>query len=227
MCMVTVAVSKDFGVIAADSARDENGSLSYEFPKLKFLGGRYLVTAIGSPLFIARLDYNKFKEDMGSLSVYMEGYFKEIQPSAENAAKKLNLDPAYQKPTICAFVLGVHGGKPTLAMFNSYLNFKPKYLFSDGKIKFATIHYGGDVTGKKKIFEDTTEYMEKRFHKMEKKGVPVTPGSVGEILVRGIYKKADLEMELPPHKKYSGGVPTVAFIQSDGSAFPLSNVILQ
>lgn len=218
MCMISCVLTKEFGVIASDSARNENGNLSYEFPKVYF-AGKYLITAIGATPYFSKINKEKFTLDFASLSVYLEDYFKEMKPKVEETLKELNPESYEQYGNLCAFVLGVHNGKPTLMNFNSYSNFKPKYLFSDGAPKFPTIYH----PEKQEMFDEVKQYMEKKVHKLEKKNTVLSPGLLGEILVRGIYKKADIEFE-KEQKKYSGGVPTVAVLYKDGRAVSLSNV---
>ncbi|MFI5206084.1 MAG: hypothetical protein ACHQVK_04020 [Candidatus Paceibacterales bacterium] len=131
-------------------------------------------------------------------------------------------DPDENKGHFCLFVLGVHNKLPTMVQFNSFLNFKPKYLYSNGGIKFSSIFYGDDNPEKKKLFTEAKDYMEKKAHKYEKRGMELTPGLVGEILTRGIYHKADAEMAMGDNKKYAGGVVNAAAIFSSGQMIPLS-----
>lgn len=219
--MIAAAVSKNFGVIAADSAWYEAGKMSYEKGKLMFVRGKYLATYIGSPMFLAKIDWGRFTQDLGAVSIYLKEYLQKTKPEVEKTLKDLQSE---EEARICVFVLGVYNGKPTLAQFNSFHDFKPKYLFSDGGPKFASIYYGDD-TKKNEIFKESTEYMQKRVFKMEKKGVDITPGLLGEVLTRGIYKKADLEQEAYG-KKYAGGVVSTAVMYANGQAFGLSNVLV-
>lgn len=220
MCMMGGVVTKDFGVLASDSARNEGGNLSYEFPKVFFLGGRYLLTAIGATPYFSKIDFSRFKQDFASVSLYLEEYLREMQPKVKETLKKLQSDPDYQEANLCVFVLGIHNKKPTIMNLNSFKNFKPTYVVGDERPKFVKIFH----PEKEKIFTETHDFMEKKTHKYLKKGIILSPGLLGEVLVRGIYKKADLELETPPHKKYSGGVPTVGVLWTEGQARSLSNV---
>lgn len=224
--MIACCVTKEFGVIASDSAHANNGVLTFDFPKLHFFNGKYLFTYVGASAYFSKINMKKFDEDLSSLVIYLSDYFQSIQEEVGKTLKELNSDPEYQQPRLCAFLLGVYNKKPTLVQFNSFLGFKPKYLYSDDKPKFSTIFYGDDNPEKKKIFLESTAYMEKKAHKLSKKGIELTPGVVGEILVRGIYKKVDLEMEIKPYRKYAGGVVCVSSLLKDGRSFGISNTLV-
>lgn len=224
--MIAAVVTKDFGVIASDSAHADNGVLTFDYPKLNFYSGKYLVTYVGAKAYFSKIDMSKFREDLGSLTIYLSDYLQSMKEEVGKMLKELNTDPEYQQPRLCLFVMGIYNKKPTLVQFNSFLNFKPKYLYSDDKPKFSTIFYGDDNPEKKKIFLESTSYMEKKAHKLSKKGIVLSPGVLGEILTRGIYKKVDMEMEIKPFRKYAGGVISVASLRADGQSFGLSNTIV-
>lgn len=223
MCMIAATVTKDFGLIGTDSAQYDTSrnEVSFEAQKL-FSNGKYLMTFIGTPLYFAQMDKQKLFGDMQSISLYLQDYLKNVKPKVEEQMKSEIADKDEQKPHLCLFVMGVHNKKPTLVQFNSFFDFKPKYLFSENGPKFATIYYGDDEK-KKDIFSESTRYMEAKTKKLEKKKILVTPGSLGEILTRGIYKKADMEMETFG-KKYAGGVVTIAGVTNENRLFSLNGV---
>jgi len=122
------------------------------------------------------------------------------------------------KPHLCVLLMGMHKGFPTLAQFNSFLDFKPRYLYSEAGPKFSTILYGDDSKPEKAaIFKEATSYMEMRAARFEE----LTPGLMGEILTRGIYQKADAEMKIGTKKKYAGGMVNAAAVTPAGT-YPLS-----
>lgn len=161
---------------------------------------------------------------MDQLSLYLQGYLKEMRPDVEALMKESIPDPDENRPHFCLYVLGLHGKRPTLAQFNSFLDFAPKYLWSDGyeQPKFSTLLYGDDsVPGKAQIFKEATKFMEEE---AKKRTGQMTPGLLGEILTRGIYRKADLEETIGTKKKYAGGVINAAVVKSDGTIYSLSGM---
>lgn len=219
--MISAVVTKDFGVIAADSAQYEatSGNMTFLTPKLSFINGKYLTTFVGDTAYFPNIDYKQFENDLASLSIYLQQYLSETRPLVQKALKELKVKPVDQKAHLCLFVMGVYNGKPTLVQLNSFHDFKPKYLYSENGPKFASIYYGDDEK-KNQIFEDTKDYMEKKAKKWKD---IFSPGIAGEILTRGIYKKADKETELFG-KKYAGGPVSVASLWADGRSYGLSNV---
>lgn len=225
MCMIASGITKDFGVLACDSAAYDFGKLetSFETPKLGIASnGQALITYVGSPLYFASMDKEKLKQPFESVCLYLKSYLKQTRPDVEESLKEMTEDEDERKPNLCLFYMGIHKGYPTLAQFNSFLDFSPKYLWSDNGLKFSTILYGDDSNpGKQAIFKDSTKFMETEAKAYEKH----SPGIVGEILTRGIYKKADLEMNIGLKKKYAGGVVNVAMLNKDGVQ-PLSGFLV-
>lgn len=219
MCIATCGLTKDYGVIASDSAEwnPTTKSMTFDKPKLMIVGGKHLMTFIGSTLFLTKIEKDKFNLPFDCLSVYLSEYLREINSSVQETSLGLSGEPA----RLCLFLLGIHGGKPTLAQFNSFLNFKPEFLWCDDGIKFSTIYYGDD-SNKNEIFKKSTEFMEKESNKYKEN---INHGLVGEILTRGIYHKADLEEQIGDKVKYAGGVVSVARIHSDGQVYAPSNLI--
>jgi len=221
MCVIGCCVTKDFGVMAADSAQYDSISTKIGFvtPKLSFIRGKYLTTYVGDTSYFSQIDYTKFDNDLASLSIYLQQYLKEMKPNVVRALNELHIKEVDKKANLCLFVMGVYNKKPTLVQFNSFKDFKPSYLFSENGPKFATIYYGDDEK-KNEIFSNTTRYMEKKAKKWE--GIFST-GIAGEILTRGIYKKADMEAEAYG-TKYAGGAVQVASLLATGESYGLSNV---
>ncbi len=224
--MISACVTSEFGILATDSAMfdTKQSKMSFESMKL-FFSKQYLVTFIGTPVYFAKLDMKKFEMDFPSLCLYMEDYLKKILPEVEKTLKSEIADYDENKPNFCLFVLGIAKRLPTLAQFNSELNFKPKYLYSQDKPKFSTIFFGDDNPAKKKLFVEATEYMERRTHKQVKKGIELRPGILAETMTRGIYKKADMEQEIEPRIKYAGGTVNLAGMWNTGLVFQLSGLI--
>jgi hypothetical protein len=226
MCMLVGAITKEFGVIACDSAMydTEKGETSFEARKLSFWKDRYWVSFVGSSLYFSGIDVEKFALPLDQLSLYLQQHLRTARPDVENLMKEGIADPDEARPYFCMYVLGLHGKRPTIAQFNSFQEFAPKYLWAkDGEtIKFTTLLYGDDsIPGKAQIFKDATAYMEE----LTKKNVrELTPGLVGEILTRGIYHKADLEEGIGLKKKYAGGIVNAGVCKSDGTNFALSGV---
>jgi hypothetical protein len=200
--MIAAGVNREFGVIASDSARYENDETSFETPKLLYLGQNYIVTCLGNAEYLLNMDLSKFNDSFFGLIDYLMKYLIEIK---------------YGDGRFCLFIMGVYNGYPILCQFNSFNDFKPEVLYSEGPLAFSNIYYGEDED-KNNIFQRSTKYMEKLSKKYEK----ITPGIVGEILTRGIYHKADSEEKIS--KKYAGGAVSVALIFKDGRVIPLSNL---
>lgn len=237
MCMIAACVTKDFGVLAADSAQyiADVGDISFEVGKVAKIG-KYLVTFIGTPLYFVNLDKAKFSLPLDQLSFYLSTFFKSERPGIEEAMKEGIKDEEENSPHLCVYVMGLYAKRPTLAQFNSFLDFKPKYIWTDDSdLKFATIIYGDDSNpDKQSMFKESSKFMEdlakKWFDKPEVESphkfatLVVSPGLVAEILARGIYKKADLEMEIGYKKKYAGGMVHAAAVKRDGLIYSLSTV---
>lgn len=221
MCMQAACVTKDFGVLATDSAQFDTSQSKMSFSTIKlYHSPQYLISFIGTPVFLAKLDKTKLSADLPTMSVYMKGYLNDMVPEVTKVLKSAIADEDENKPHFCMFLLGVHKKLPTLVQFNSFLKFEPKYLYSKDGPKFSTIYYGDDNPEKKKMFLESKAYMEKRMEKY--KDVDLTPGLVGEVLARGIYKKADLEMKIGLKKKYAGGIVNAAGVWANGQGFSLS-----
>lgn len=222
--MIAACVTKDFGVMASDSAVYLNGKTGFDFPKMLFTG-KYLMTFIGHMDYFSRIEKEKLNLSIPALSLYLQDYFKSMTPDVGSSLRELNENPDDHLPRLCVFIMGTHGGKPVVAQINSFLDFKPKYLYSDGGPRFSTIFYGDDSAEKKRVFLSTTSFMERKAGEWKEAGVELTPGVIGEILTRGIHKKSDAEMRTPPFKKYAGGAVSVAKIMSDGKAYPMTHTI--
>lgn len=222
MCMLVAAVTKDFGVIATDSAKFDMEKQESIFDSQKLFhttNNKYLVSFIGTPLYLANIDFSRFAMPLDGLSLYLKDYLKKMKPKVGAILKSEIGDKDEQEPNVCMFVLGMHKKIPTLAQYNVFHEFEPQYLWTkDAGIKFSTIYYGGDTPKKNEVFKESTAYMEKKAAHYQS----LTPGLVGEILTRGIYKKADLE-EKEFGTKYAGGVVNVAFVRPEG-LFTLSGV---
>lgn len=224
--MIASVVTPQFGLLATDSAMFDTKQIKMSFDSMKlFFSKQYLITFIGTPVYFAKLDKTKLDADLPSLCLYMEDYLKKIRPEVEKTLKSEIADNDENKPNFCLFVLGIAKRLPTLVQFNSELNFKPKYLYSSDKPKFSTIFFGDDNPAKKKMFVETTEYMERKTHKQQKKNIELSPGILAETLTRGIYKKADLEQEIGPKIKYAGGTVNIAGMWNTGLVFQLSGLI--
>lgn len=219
--MISACVTKDFGVLAADSALYDSTTKHVKFttPKINLIKGKYLTTFVGDPSYFSNVDHTKFENDLASLSLYLQQYLLEMQPKVIENLKSLKISTEDQKGHLCLFILGTYNHKPTLVQLNSFYGFKPKYHFSDNGPKFVTIYYGDDEK-KNKIFSESTQYMEKKARKWKD---IFSPGIAAEILTRGIYKKSDLEMETYG-KKYAGGAVVVASLTANGESYGLSNV---
>lgn len=219
--MIASAVTRDFGLIASDSAQYDTSQGKMSFQSLKlFFTQRYLLTFIGTPAYFAKIDRSKFDKDLHTATIYLKDYLQKMKPEVTKTLTSEIADEDENKPNFCLFLLGVHKGLPTMTQFNSFKNFEPRYLYNQKEgVKFSTIYYGDDNPKKKEIFTQATEFMEKKAADLK----ATTPGILGEVLTRGIYKKADLEMKLEG-KKYAGGVVNVAGITKGGIIFPLSGL---
>lgn len=220
MCMISGAVTKNYGLLAADSAQYDSRSGKMTFTAWKlFFTQKCLLTFLGTPVYFANIDRTKFDMDFQSMCLYLKTYLKKQKPEVAKILSSEIKDDDENKPNFCLLVLGMHQGLPTLVQFNSFLDFEPRYLFTKKSTpKFSTIFFGDDNPEKKKLFKETTSYMEKRAAALEDPAI----GLVGEIMVRGIYKKADMEEKIGPKKKYAGGIVNVGGILNTGKVFPLS-----
>lgn len=226
--MIAAAVTKDFGVLATDSAKYdiEKDETIFDSQKLFYTtNNKYLVSFIGTPLYLANLDTSKFVMPLDGLSLYLKEYLRGMKPKVEEMMKSEIADEDDRQPNVCLFVLGMHKSIPTLAQFNIFQDFEPKYLWTkDEGIKFSNIFFGGEVPGKNEVFKEATAFMEKKAVRFQKT-TKLHPGIVGEILARGIYKKADLEQKLDG-RKWAGGMVNAAWVGEKGlmglsSAVPL------
>lgn len=230
MCMIAGVVTPTFGILASDSAMFDTRQSKMSFESMKlFFTSRYIMTFIGTPVYFSKLDRTKLDGDLPSVCLYMEDYLKKIRPEVEKALRSEIADEDENKPNFCMFIMGIAKKLPTIVQFNSELNFKPKYLYSTGKAKFTTIFFGDDNPEKKKLFVETTSFMEQKAHKMRKKLLKsedhdLSPGLYAEIITRGIYKKADLEQEIGPRTKYAGGAVNLAGMWNTGLVFQLSGL---
>jgi hypothetical protein len=220
--MIACGLTKEYGVLAADSSsyEPETKRIGYESPKLSmFPAGRCMATYLGSPLYFSRIDLARFEAPFAAAALYLEGYFREMREDVEGILKETIEDEDERKAHMCCYLLGVHAGRPTLAQINSFQDFKPRFLWADDGVKFATLFYGDEsVPGKKDVFRKSSEYMKTlASHHGE-----MTPGLIGEILTRGIYRKADLEEAIGDKRKYAGGVVNVGVVKRTGEIYPLS-----
>ena len=213
--MMGCILTKDFGVIASDSAMydTEKESIRFDCPKMTMLNFKYLTTFIGTNLYFSGLDITKFKEPINKLAMYLSDHFRRVKKDVEGAII------GDEKANFCFYVLGKHGNYPCLAEFNSFSDFKPKYTWSKNGVKISTIFYGDD-SDKNEIFKQSSGFMSKLVKKYEL----MNPGIAGEILTRGIYHKADLEEKIGDKKKYAGGVVNAGVVESGGRIYSLSGM---
>jgi len=220
--MIAAALTSEYGVLAADSASysPEDKKIGYETGKLSLIRNRYLMAFIGTNLYFTRMDWRRFDLPLKNVSLYLQGYLKEIRPDVESSLKETIEDKDEQNPHFCLYVLGMHNHYPTLVQLNSFKDFAPRYLWSDDGLKFSTLLYGDDNPKKGEVFKESTKYMTE----LAKRYGNHTPGLVGEILTRGIYKKADLEMKIGDKRKYAGGIVNAAFMSKAGQIQQLSGL---
>jgi hypothetical protein len=218
--MISASLTKDFGVIASDSAQYilDVGKMSFEAPKLSRINGKFLMSFLGSNLYFSNIDKTKFNMDFIGLCLYMESYLNEMRPKVGSMLAEMVKDEDEQKPNFCLFLLGVCRKYPTLAQFNSFKDFKPEIMYCDEGIKFSSLFHGDD-TVKNEVFQKSHDFMVDEAKRLNAD----SPGLVGEVLARGIYKKADLEMEAKG-KKYAGGLASCAVIYSDGRIYSLAGL---
>jgi len=215
--MIAAALMPEYGIMAADSAMYRNDVMEFQTQKLMRIGDKYLVTVVGASLYLRRINPHIFMDKIDTVTRYLEEHFLHIQPSVREDLKDSDL-----KPHFCLYLMGIDHSVPTLIEFNSFQDFKPKIYRATREIKFTTLFYGDDENKEKQeIFKNTTGYMEKSIKEYKR----VTPGLVGEILTRGIYHKADLEMKIGEKRKYAGGVVTVGMIDKTGKITGLSNLV--
>lgn len=221
--MNAVAITKEFGVIATDSAswNPIDKSMAYEAPKLFYVGGKHLMTFVGFGLFFDGIDKEVFKRPFDSVCVYLSDFLRDANDKAQSAYSNMVKDDKDKSARICVHLLSAYDGKPMVAQFNSFTNFTPTFTMPDSKIKFSSIFYGDD-SEKNNVFKKSTEFMEEMAMKHEQ----LTPGIVGEILTRGIYHKADLEQKIGDKKKYAGGTVSVGVVFADGTVIPASNLLI-
>lgn len=226
-CMLAGAVTKDFGVLACDSAmyNTESGKMSFDtFRMMASKSGKLAFSFIGTYLYLANLDKEKMAQPFDAACIYLKDYLRSQKESVAEQMKAGIADEDENKPNFCALALGMHSGHPVIAQFNSFNDFAPRYIWTDDKIRFASIIYGDDSNPEKQaMFKESTEYMEMKAGQYPE----MTQGIVGEILTRGIYKKADLEMNIGMKKKYAGGVVNVVSLSREtGQIQSLSNFMV-
>ena len=210
--MIGAATNKDFGVIATDSAQydTEKKAVTFESPKLAILP-HGAMSFIGTGLYFVNMDRTKLTRPFGEMCLYLSEYLKTQREPVAKLMKEGISDVDEQDPNFCLFLLGFHNGHPVVAQLNSFADFVPRYLWSSNGLKFSTILYGDD-SDKAKLFKSATEYAEMKAKSYEN----LTPGIVGEILTRSIYRKADEEMKIGDKKKYAGGPVNCAMVDKNG-----------
>lgn len=217
--MIAAGVTRDYGVIACESAMydTENQKMSYEWSKLIMIGkGAKALTFIGTPLYLSNMDTAMLAGNFDTACMYLGDFLRKEQESVANLMAESIPDEDENKANFCLFFMGMHRGVPTLAQFNSFLNFMPKYLWTKDEPKFATVLYGDDSKPEKAaLFKESTKFMED-----ESKRGEMSAGRMAEILTRGIYQKADAEEKLFG-KKYAGGAVSTARVTKEG-VLPLS-----
>jgi len=226
--MVAGGVTKRYAILATDSAQYdfENDKVTLESPKLFYTtNNKYAFTFIGTPLFMSNFDWKQFNEPMDVLAAYLSEHLTAQRARVEEEWKNVGDD---EDPRFALFVSGMHKAIPAIASFNGYKKFRPEFLWTKepDETKFLSIHYGGEVEGKKEIFSDAAAFMElkaKRFTALRQgwseKGAAargMSPGLLAEILTRGIYKKADAEMKIGEKVKYAGGAVNLLLVSAGG-----------
>jgi len=218
--MIAGALTKNFGVLAADSSMYDTslGRVTFESPKIARTSGNTVFTFIGTQLYLTNIDLKKLTLPFDSMVMYLKDFLKQEEPKVRDMMKEAIRDKDDQKPHFCMLVLGLYKGLPTVAQFSSFKNFNPLYLQAKEKpIVFTTLYYGKN-DNVKNVFSESTKYM----YKKSRRYSSFTPGLMGEILTRGIYKKADLEEKLTDKKKYAGGIVNSAYIDKNGIVNSLS-----
>lgn len=220
MCMIACALTKEYGVLASDSALFQGKKMSFETPKL-MIQGNYLVSFIGNTLYIKDLTVAPFAFGISSLSYQVQGHLRKVREAVQVKTKlQEEEDGVTLGDQFLMYILGTINDVPTLAVLNSFKNFDIEFVSHSGK-EPATITtiYHGDDSGKDEIFQQSSEYMRDLLKKYDQ----VTPGILAEVLTRGIYQKADLE-EKSRGTKYAGGAVSCAFVRSNGVIRPLTQV---
>lgn len=214
MCFVGGVVTKTFGVLAADSAAYDTslGKTTFENPKM-FVTQKmgYAVTFIGTMAYFMEMPDEiwglPFAEACKRMS---EWFFGRRELVGQRLAEAI-ADEDENKPNFCCLLMGMHKGYPTLAQFNSFSDFVPKYLWTKDSPAFSTIYFGDDAK-RNDLFKSATEYMELK----AKEHADLTPGLAAEVLTRGIYRKADQEQK-QYGKKYAGGVVNCLLVTPHGT----------
>lgn len=193
------------------------GKTTFETNKL-FIAPKsgYVMSFIGTALYFNENKPEWFNLPLNDLAGKLADYLREQRPKVAQIMTDSIPDEDENKPHLCVLLMGMYKGYPTLAQFNSFSDFEPKYLWTKEEPKFSTILYGDD-SKKNEIFKDSTEYMEYRASKAEE----MTPGVMAEILTRGIYRKADEEKKAFG-KKWAGGLVNAASVSPQGT-LALSN----
>lgn len=188
--MIAGALTKDIGVMASDSSiyDSSKGVTIFESPKLAITSGKTIISFVGSHLFFSNIDSGKFSMPFDSQCLYLADY---LAKTKDAVTKLLNKEDS----EFSLHIMGLHKGFPKVAKLNSKKNFEPVYQWSENGLEF----YGGDK-----------EYMDKKVKKVKR---DLSPGILGEILTRGIYRSVEV-----------GGVVNVAYIGKDGNPIALSGV---
>jgi hypothetical protein len=215
--MMSCGITKDYGVVASDSASYKDGQTFFDSPKM-FKIQNYLVSFIGYQDYFTSMDQSKFSYSLPALSLYMENYLRNERVRVKEILKSMVSED--QDPRLCVFILGLHNGKPTLVQFNSFTDFNAQFIQSD-EPEFSGIFYGEEGPTKESI-EQAAVHMKE----LSKKWANImSPGIMAEILTRGIHFKCDVEEKLSG-TKYAGGSVSVASLSSSGDIKSMSNVYL-
>lgn len=185
--MISIGLTTKYGVIACDS---KDSKEEYSVPRLYMSSkGNALFSYTGSHLYLNGLDLSKFSLPFNSVCLYLKEYFLKTLSSVAEMEEDL---PSKEGTSFCLLVLGVHNKRPTAAKFSVENKFKPVYVWSEKSIVFLS-------SGNKA----ETETISKKYTKL-------SPGIVGEILSKGIYKNG------------ISGVVNCASIDMNEKVFPLS-----
>lgn len=198
--MITIGLTKAYAALASDSARnDAESGIVFGSPKITLINNRYILSFLGTPLYFSNLKPQRFTENFNQTVLYLQEYFKEMEPKVKSVMKASGEKKA--KPFLMALI-GIHNSLPTAVVFSEKLNFEPRYTWTKTETPKFLLPGGGDKKEKWPEIQGDFE---------------LVPGLMGEVLTKKIYEVSDRQKE-----KTSGGVVTVAFINEKGP-FGLNN----
>ena len=218
--MIAIGLTKEFGVLASDSAAwsQDQKKMVYEHPKISVVEDRYLLSYVGSNLYFTNFDLTRIVASFNKTALYLEEYLKDMKPRVDHIIEESKIE---KRQDFALVILGVQNSRPLCAVFMEKFDFVPRYNWSvnenriifvpDVQVEEEKKKPGPKPKKKEKI--SARQFVEE----LAIKNPPDSPGLMGELLTKGIYRSVNGSKE-----KEIGGVVNAAFVDKIGRIAPLS-----